>query len=244
MLKTLLSGLRSIGVLPLVIGLIIGVSVLLLIRAWQVWRYRQSFGYDVYTADVLRRRLVRWAGLAGLIGLLIAGAYAVYRLQPGGKEPAATTGPDTAQVAPEEMLGELTLVIPRLGLELEMIEAPFVARQWDISRLTGEVAHLAGTAYPGQPGNAVLAGHITIPGAGWGPFRELNTLRPGDFIFVERPGETLTYEVIDSKEVPPDAMEVVFPTEDQRLTLITCSGWDEVEEEYAGRIVVVARYVP
>ena len=121
-----------------------------------------------------------------------------------------------------------------------MIEAPFVARQWDISRLKDEVAHLAGTAYPGEPGNAVLAGHITIPGAGWGPFQELETLQPGDRIFIERGGAEYVYVVSEKKVVEPEAVEVAYPTPDTRLTLITCTGWDALFQAYSQRIVVVA----
>jgi LPXTG-site transpeptidase (sortase) family protein len=241
MLDRVLSDLPPIDTLALAAGLIAGIAVLLLIRAWQVWQHRQVFGYDVYAADTLRHRLSHWARITALIVAVIAVAYLWQTWQPPPTTPALQP---QAIIAERSPLEGMQIVIPSLGLELDVIEAPLVARQWDISRLTDQVAHLSGTAYPGQPGNAVLAGHVTIPDAGWGPFKELDTLQTGDFIFVEREGETITYEVIDNQLVEATAIEVVFPTDDQRLTLITCSGWDETNERYTHRIIVVARLVP
>jgi len=219
----------------LIAGLLIGLAVVFLIRAQQVWNRRRDFGYSVYSAYTLRRRLVQLSLVAlGTLGIVTSAS--IWLTRPNA--PAATEqAAPIAQPTPEPA----RLFIPRLAVEAEVIEAPFVARQWDISQLRGEVAHLAGTAYPGDPGNAVLAGHITIPGAGWGPFQELNTLAEGDRVFIERGGRRFVYEVFDNQVVPPDAVRVVFPTEDDRLTLITCTGWDEGLDTYSARIVVVAR---
>ncbi len=241
MLDRVLRDLPPVDTLALAAGLIAGIAVLLLIRAWQVWQHRQVFGYDVYAADTLRHRLSHWARITALIVAVIAVVYLWQTWQP---PPAAPTLQPQAILAERSPLEGMQIVIPNLGLELDVIEAPLIARQWDISRLTDQVAHLSGTAYPGQPGNAVLAGHVTIPDAGWGPFKELDTLQTGDFIFVEREGETTTYEVFDNQLVEATAIEVVFPTNDQRLTLITCSGWDDTKERYTHRVIVVARLVP
>jgi LPXTG-site transpeptidase (sortase) family protein len=242
MLDRILSDLPPIDPLALAAGLIAGIAILLLIRAQQVWQHRQVFGYDVYAADTLRHRLAHWARITALIVAVIAVVYLWQTWRPLPVTP--TLQPQAIAAAERSPLEGMQIVIPSLGLELDVIEAPLVARQWDISRLTDQVAHLSGTAYPGQPGNAVLAGHVTIPGAGWGPFKELDTLQPDDFIFIEREGETTTYEVIDNRLVEATAIEVVFPTDDQRLTLITCSGWDSTTEQYTHRVIVVARLVP
>ena len=225
----------------LLVGLVIGIGVVLLLRAGQLWRYRRTYGYDVYTADLLRRRLIRWAVVALLAGVVIGGLYLWQASRPHRPSlPAATT----LSEATAEPVPELRLQIPRLAVDAPLVEAPIVGHQWDISRLRGEIAHLEGTAYPGESGNAVLAGHVTIPGAGWGPFRELDTLQPGDQIFIERGRETLIYTVTDLMTVDSTAVEVVYPTEEDQLTLITCSGWDDSTETYAERVVVIARPAP
>ncbi len=229
----------SANALPLGIGLILGIAVALLLRARQVYANRRAFGYSVDRALTLNQRLRRWAFVA-LIAFGVVGGAALWRsLRPA---PAADLSVPVVEVEHIDPLTEMRLVIPRLAVEAEMIPAPFVARQWDISRLRDEVAHLEGTALPGTPGNAVLAGHVTIPNAGWGPFRELDTLAPGDRIFIEIGADrTLIYQVEDVTLVEPDDVHVTYPTEDTRLTLITCAGWSDILQDYAQRVVVVAK---
>jgi sortase A len=228
-------GIRTL--LALAAGLALGISVVLFLRGHQVWARRLALGYSVYTAQRTRRRLQSWAlvGLAVLVGLVgLAGLYVWWPERPDAADEAA-------EEAVPEALQEMRLVIPALAVNTTVIEAPVVAQQWDISRLRGEVAHLELTAYPGEQGNAVLAGHVTIPDAGPGPFYELEQLKPGDRVFVEQGPATWVYEVIDSGLVPPEAVDVALPSEDARLTLVTCAGWSEITEEYAQRVVVVAR---
>lgn len=240
MIANLLQTLTLIDWLALAAGLALGIGVILLIRSRQVWKYRQEYGYDVYAAEGRRRKLLRWAGLALAGVITIAGVYIWQTLQSGG-----SANINIAPVQEErDPLAGMALVIPHLGINAKLIEAPIVAQQWDVSRLTVEVAHLEGTAYPGQPGNAALAGHITIPGAGWGPFKDLGMLQPGDHVFIQTDNGTFTYEVTEQTTVDADAVEVVFPTEDARLTLLTCTGWDSDLQRYARRMVVVARLVP
>ena len=226
----------------LLAGLLLGISVLLAIRARQVWVYRQRHGYSVYDADRVRHRLLRWA-LAGVGATVLVAA--IYVLDIG-----SWINPEPTIIAEQNTEPETTgnipparILIPRLGVDAPLTEADIVAQQWDVSRLRNEVAHLEGTAFPGEPGNAVLAGHITIPNAGFGPFKELGTLDVGDLVFIEREGVTLTYEVTERMEVQPTDVHVAYPTADTRLTLITCSNWDGEQERYTGRIVVVARPV-
>lgn len=225
--------------LALSAGTLAGIGVLLLIRAGQVWRYRETLGYGVYAADALRKRLMRW-GWGAMAATVFVGAGYIWQITHIAFLPA----PESIDVQEVDPLAGMRLQIPRLGITTEIIEAPFVARQWDISRLRGEVAHLAGTAYPGQPGNAVLAGHITIPGAGWGPFQELEILQPGDRVFIEQGGQMFIYEVTENLVVDPGDVHLAFPTEDTRLTLVTCSAWDDALETYTKRIVVIALLVP
>jgi LPXTG-site transpeptidase (sortase) family protein len=217
-------------------GVLFGICLLLLIRSRQVWTNRKAFGYDVYHADQLRLRLRRWMRI-GLLGILLVGAAYLWQLL---RHEPAPDFPMQSAAEPVEALVETHLIIPHLALDTTLIEAQFVARQWDISQLRDEVAHLEGTAYPGEPGNIVLAGHVTIPNAGWGPFRDLENLQPGARIYLERGQQTWAYEMKELSYVEPTDVHVAFPTEDSRLTLITCAGWSEILQDYALRIVIIA----
>lgn len=220
-----------------IVGVLVGIIFVMLLRARQIWSARRAFGYDVYTADSLRQRLQRWAMIS--IGVLVAiSALYFWRLSAStGRRPNPTAIPPTATPP----LEALQLVIPRLAVETSIIEAPIVENDWDISTLTTEVAHLAGTAYPGQAGNSVLVGHITIPNAGWGPFQELDTLEIGDQVFIRYGHEEYSYEVFDIRSVPPTSVEVAYTTDDTRLTLLTCTTWDDLLETYTERLAVAAK---
>jgi LPXTG-site transpeptidase (sortase) family protein len=76
--------------------------------------------------------------------------------------------------------------------------------------------HLAGTAQPGEAGNAVVSAHRDTF------FRNIMKLSQGDRIFVERGGRTFTYLVEEFSIVKPTDISVAAPTNDNRLTLITC----------------------
>ena len=239
-MPNLVTSLLNSRVLALIAGLAAGVAVILLIRAGQMWRSRRSYGYSVYEADEHRRRLLSLGG-AGVVLALVAGAvYAYWLARPPGGQQAATA----VQAEGAASIEGMELVIPKLAVETSLIDAPVVAQQWDVSRLRYEVAHLEGTALPGHAGNAVLAGHITVPGAGWGPFQELDQLQAGDRLFITQGDVTYTYEVTESKVVARSAVEVAYPTPDARLTLITCTGWDDNLNDYADRIIVVAMPIP
>ena len=226
--------------LALGVGVALGAIVVFSLRSRQVWAQRRSFGYNVYTADRLRRRFAGWVVFAGLIGAAVMALFLLHLLP--GSAPAPT--PTATPAADASALVGMKLVIPRLGIETSLIDARIVGHDWDISQLTTEVAHLQGTAYPGQPGNAALAGHVTIPGAGWGPFKDLGTMELGDEIAVRtRDNQVFTYRVSQVTNVDPTDVQVALPTDDTRLTLMTCTSWDTAVNRYTQRVVVVATRV-
>lgn len=96
--------------------------------------------------------------------------------------------------------------------------------------------HFPGTPLPGQAGNAAIAGHRTTYGA---PFFDFDDLVEGDEIFVTTLQGTFTYEVTSSEIVPPSAIEVLNPTDDNRLTFSTCNP----KYSAAERLIVVAHLV-
>lgn len=134
-----------------------------------------------------------------------------------------------AQVGEGGRLG--TITIPRINLDVQLV------RGTGTGALKGGPGWMEGTAFPGEPGNAVVSGHRTTWGA---PFRHLDALRPGDRIYVSVTGrDTAVYEMAASKVVDPHDVSVVAPTTDSRLTLTTCHppGSDR------SRLIIVAERV-
>jgi LPXTG-site transpeptidase (sortase) family protein len=86
----------------------------------------------------------------------------------------------------------------------------------DLTSLMIGPGHLAGTAQPGEAGNAVVSAHRDTF------FRNIMKLSTGDRIFIERSGQTFTYLVEGFSIVKPTDVSVAAPTGDNRLTLITC----------------------
>ncbi|MCP2322532.1 hypothetical protein HDA40_001039 [Hamadaea flava] len=96
---------------------------------------------------------------------------------------------------------------------------------------------------PGEPGPAVIAGHVdSIHGKA--VFYRLDRLRPGDRVEVRRGGSWVSFAVTAVHEYAKSAFptaEVYGPTPDAQLRLITCGGdFDRAVRSYADNIVVSA----
>ena len=111
---------------------------------------------------------------------------------------------------------------------------------------TGELAGwYEASARPGQVGNMVVSGHLDLhkrPAIFW----RLHELRPGDQIEVLADDQRRhVYEVawireVDTVSAPLD--EILGPTTERWLTLITCGGpFDPRSGEYQSRTVVRAK---
>ncbi|MGE9212233.1 MULTISPECIES: class A sortase [Exiguobacterium] len=96
----------------------------------------------------------------------------------------------------------------------------------------------AGTMDPSQhmgTGNYALAGHYTqSPTALFGP---LHTLDIGMSIYVTDMKHTFQYEVTSLETVPPTQVDVLEPTTEPTITLVTCT-FDATE-----RLIVKGRFV-
>ncbi|MCW5875468.1 MAG: class D sortase [Anaerolineales bacterium] len=107
-----------------------------------------------------------------------------------------------------------------LGIRIESIgvNAPIVLGD-DWEALKRGVGQHVGSADPGQQGNFVLSGHNDIYGE---VFRHLDELKPGDEVTIFTANRTFTYRVVETRIVPPTAVEVLAPTPEATLTLISC----------------------
>ncbi len=125
-------------------------------------------------------------------------------LLPSTPVPLPTPGPRQAT----------RIVIKKIGVDAPVLEGD------DWQTLKKGVGHSPGTANPGEPGNCVLSGHDDVYGE---VFRYLSELKPGDEVLVyTSDGHGFKYVVKTSFLVLPDAVEVMDPTPDPILTLITC----------------------
>jgi len=105
-------------------------------------------------------------------------------------------------------IGEME--VPRLGLK-----AIFV--QGDSPRiLRHAVGHISDTALPGEPGNVVLTGHRDTF------FRPLRNIQPGDAIALKTLDGDFQYEVESTEVVSPSDIQVLQPSGENTLTLVTC----------------------
>jgi sortase (surface protein transpeptidase) len=111
-----------------------------------------------------------------------------------------------------------------------------------------EVAWYTFGAKPGESSNCVLSGHLDMPGGRPAVFYRLRELRPGHEIVLFGPsGKRYRYSVTESRSIPVEGApvaEIVGPTEEPVLTLITCDGtWNRTAGEYTERRVVRAALV-
>ncbi|MHB8439345.1 MAG: sortase, partial [Acidimicrobiales bacterium] len=104
------------------------------------------------------------------------------------------------------------LDIPALGLSEVVVEGTSAT---DLLKGPGV---MPGTAQPGSPGNAVIAGHRTIAGA---VFAHLDTLRRGDRIRVVTSKGSYTYLVERSGTALPGHVDPTSPVRQPVLTLVT-----------------------
>jgi sortase A len=171
-----------------------------------------------------------------------------------GEKPLENTPTPTTQMAEFPSVPEPTreiierappatrLVIHTLGIDAPVVEVPITNKTWDVSGLTYEIAHLGGTANPGEKNNMVLAGHVTLR-IGAGPFLHVESLEPGDLAIVYAGDQAYTYRVVTKSYIGPTDVSVAYPTSDPILTLITCTDWDAENRRYNQRVAVIAELV-
>jgi sortase (surface protein transpeptidase) len=104
-----------------------------------------------------------------------------------------------------------------------------------------------GSSAPGEPGPAVLLGHVDGDQQA-GIFFRLHELAPGATVLITRAdGSVLTFAVTKVDKVaksafPTDA--VYGPTSDPELRLLTCGGaFDQAAHSYVDNVIVYAKLV-
>ncbi|MFH2102997.1 MAG: sortase [Chloroflexota bacterium] len=134
----------------------------------------------------------------------------------------------------------LRLEIPRLNMSLPIIGIPLTTAGWDLTWLWNQAGYLERTAYPGRPGNTGITAHVYLPTGEPGPFLNLSTLRWGDQIILYANSQRYIYEVRTNRRILPNDPSALRHEEFSWLSLITCQGYSEVQDDYTYRIVVRA----
>mgnify|MGYP002336116202 CR=1 FL=1 len=124
-----------------------------------------------------------------------------------------------------------------------VIEVYLDGESWDVKSLGQNAGHLQGTAWFGETGNIVLAGHVELPDGRAGIFADIDEMNLGDPVIMRLNEAQRRYSITSIRKVAPDDLSVFYPTEDDQLTLITCDAYDFLQNSYQERLVVVAERV-
>jgi hypothetical protein len=162
---------------------------------------------------------------------------------PGGAVAAPARPVTTARVA-----RPVYLSIPAIGVHTRLIRLGLTAQGTLQVPVSTSVAgwYTAGPR-PGQPGPAVIAGHIDSR-LGPGVFFRLRLLRPGDRVYIRRADGTLAvFGVYAEQSYAKDrfpTQRVYGPAPGAELRLITCGGtFDAATGSYLSNIVVYAAQI-
>jgi hypothetical protein len=146
------------------------------------------------------------------------------------------------------------LEIPRIGVSTGLqrlgrakdgtVGVPRGPRRWDTA---GWYAGPGGTR-PGDPGSAVILGHVDSR-SGPAVFYRLRELRPGDRVEVVQAGGARARFTVDRVERYPKRRfptdDVYYPTLTPRLRLVTCGGeFDRAAGSYRDNVIAFASLSP
>ena len=196
------------------------------------------------------------AALAALA--LVAGCSAASAEHPDAPQPASMTTAGGLEAARgfrstrgyRETPVPVRLKIPAIGVDTELqrlgreqdgtIEVPTGPREWE------EAGWYEGGTRPGDPGSAVILGHVDSRRDGPAVFFRLRELRRGDQIKVVRAdGSTVRFSVDRTEQYPKSRFptdDVYYPTLSTELRLVTCGGeFDTSVGHYRSNVIVFAR---
>ncbi len=142
--------------------------------------------------------------------------------------PARVAKYEASLEKPVNAIGRLE--IPDADLSVMVLEGT------EDSTLDRAVGHVPGTARPGETGNLGIAGHRD------GYFRGLRHLETGDEMSITTLDGVVRYRVDKIQIVDPKRTDVLAPTADRTLTLVTCYPFYHVGDA-PWRYIVHARQV-
>ncbi|GAA3212449.1 class F sortase [Actinocorallia longicatena] len=158
--------------------------------------------------------------------------------------PGQVAVPETSVAVPDHA-DPKRLRIPSIGVDGSLIrlgtDASGVVVPPEVAMQAG---WFGGGAQPGDPGPAVIAGHVDSKD-GPGVFAKLGELKKGEEVLVEDDaGVTVRFVVDQVVTYPKDhfpTASVYGPTPDAQLRLITCGGsFDQSRGHYTSNVIVYA----
>jgi sortase (surface protein transpeptidase) len=198
-------------------------------------------------------RLTGWFALAALLCLAAAGF--VYLANIEDPPRFLGTGPFKITVNSDEgddgpiVRANSELEIPSIGVATRVIE---LGKNPDGTLETptdyGEAGWWSGGPKPGEPGAAVITGHVDSARSGPAVFARLGELLPGDiFSYTSRTGKQVRFEVESSERYAKEdfpTQRVYGRSDEPVVRLVTCTGnFDVGEGEYSDNLVVYARRI-
>ncbi|MBI5948353.1 MAG: sortase [Chloroflexi bacterium] len=206
---------------------------------------------------VSSRRKGGWFSPSSLVAaVLVAAAGGIAWYETGTPGPSNRPGATAATLAVPPETSSATASDPaarppagslptRVVLESVGIDAPItgVGAVEAGGKLTWETAwraagHHIDSARPGQPGNMVLTGHVSVADRGNIPvFASLGKVAPGDTVKVFSGDQVFTYRITKVSVVSPAETRVLRSSPAATVTLITCTS------DLKKRLVVVGTLV-
>jgi hypothetical protein len=213
-----------------------------------------------------RRRGRVTAGLGALAGFaalaLVAGCSAAGAEHPGDPAVAVTTGPPATTAGGAAAArgfqstrgykatpAPVRLTMPAIGVDTGLqrlgragdgtVQVPSGPHRWDMA------GWYAGGTRPGDPGSAVILGHVDSKRDGPAVFYRLRDLRRGDEVTITRAdGSTVRFAVDRTEQFPKSRFptdDVYYPTLTPALRLVTCGGsFDATAGHYRSNVIVFA----
>ncbi|MFJ8581263.1 class F sortase [Micromonospora sp. NPDC093277] len=145
-----------------------------------------------------------------------------------------------------------TISIPKIGVQAEIMSLgtnPDGTVQVPPLDQAMKAGWYSPGASPGEPGNAVIVGHVDSAKIGPAVFFNLGSLQPGDTISVARQdGSTATFTVNEVKSYPKTAFptDLVYgPSDQPGLRVVTCGGsFDQSAGSYVDNVIAFASMTP
>jgi sortase (surface protein transpeptidase) len=163
--------------------------------------------------------------------------------------PTATVIPTQAAAAPTHSPNQgrpIAIQIPAIDIDTAIEPVGLTANhEIDAPRSWYQVGWYQYGSRPGQPGTAILVGHLDTNTGAPGIFWRLGELQPGDLIWVEgEGGQSLLFQIDTLVSYPYESaplQEIYTSAGTPRLGLVTCSGkWNAQQQIYDHRLVVYA----
>ncbi len=108
-----------------------------------------------------------------------------------------------------------------------------------------QVAWFKLSSVPGEPGTAVISGHLDTINSPYGIFYNLDKLSLGDEIEIENKQSQLFHFIVsDIKTIDytSSSEQLMQPSDQSRIVLVTCAGnWIKSQKVYDKRLVVFAQ---